>query len=702
MESSGRIKYFLFSQHLADGIRVTLAILLPALLGHSSGNLHDGISMSLGALAISITDGPGPVKHKRNSMFHGILLIGLITLVTGLLNHSAVSLGLWIGFSVFFFSMFNIYGNRVASVGTAALLVMALRMAEIQPVSEILTDTMFVTAGGAWYMAMSMAFYILVPFRPIQRALGECISETAAYMHIRSQLYDEHYEVDEVYERLIHKQSAVSDQQNEVRELLFRNRSILKESTHEGRKLVVTFAASVDLFEQIMATWYDYKDLRTKYGNTGILNKISNILKALSNEIAFMGEALHSQTTYTPQLQLIPELDRIKQETETATGKPLDFTLRKILINIRSLGENIDRMGLYFSATKKNFKHNLTEKEYLRFVAHQKISLAVFKNNLSLDSSAFRHSLRVAITCVAGYLLSKFYFRGDQSYWIIMTIIIIMKPAYSLTKARNKDRLLGTIAGALVGLLILFLVKDDKVLFALMALFMLGTYTFIRYSYITMVICLTPFVLILFHFLGLDIISIAGERTVDTAVASVLAWGGTRFLFPRWEAQTIIQNLTRVLKANRRYLFRLREHVCGQEYSQVEYKLERKEVFVATANLSAALHRMQSEPHSKQKHKVELYELVVLNHVLSSNIASALSEWKDMSRIPSHASQTDLKKSLENMATSIQFFESSFDGTLPHQQMGANKETSDNDSGSFRFIRKITSDIRRLSSRINN
>ena len=56
-----------------------------------------------------------------------------------------------------------------------------------------------------------------------------------------------------------------------VRELLFKNSELLKESTRTGRLLVLTFVDVVDLFEHIMATWYDYASLRKKYASTGIL-----------------------------------------------------------------------------------------------------------------------------------------------------------------------------------------------------------------------------------------------------------------------------------------------------------------------------------------------------------------------------------------------------------------------------------------------
>jgi len=80
--------------------------------------------------------------------------------------------------------------------------------------------------------------------------------------------------------------------------------------------------------------------------------------------------------------------------------------------------------------------------------------------------------------------------------------------------------------------------------------------------------------------------------------------------------------MANVLKANIHYLKKLKELFCGNKISSLDYKLVRKELFVSTANLSAALHRMLSEPKNKQSHRKEIYEFVVLNHVLSSNVAS--------------------------------------------------------------------------------
>lgn len=701
MDQPQRLRFFLFGQHLADGMRVTISIILPGLIGALTGNFEQGINMAVGALCLSISDAPGPVKYKRNGMLYCLLFVIIMSLLTGLLNHYTLWMLLLIMVATFFFSMFSIYGNRAASVGTGALMIMILRMSDFLPPSSIFINTFFIFLGGAFYFLIAMAFETVRPYRPIQRALGDCINETAQYLLIKSDLYDPSKDASLAYSRLIVQQGIVNEKQSVTRELLFKNRSVLKESTFEGRLLVVTFAAAVDLFEQIMATWYDYEELRKKYRDLSVMTDMSHLIKKLANELKNIGEAIHSQVSYNKQLDMIEELSRLKEDTEKQMGT-LDFTLRKIIVNLRNLDAQKNNLSRYFTARKADIESAITKDDYAKFAPHQKIDLSLFIDSMRMDSSAFRHSLRVMLTCSAGFLLSKTFLTGEHSYWILMTIIIIMKPAYSLTQSKNIDRLTGTAAGGIVGLLLLNFINNDYVLFGWLVFFALCTYTFIRLNYVVMVIFLTPYVLILFHFMGKNIVNVAGERLIDTAIASVLAWLAMNFLFPSWESSVIRQSLIDVIRANIRYLDKLREIIIEEKFPAVSYRLVRKDVFVSTANLAAALHRMQSEPKSKQAHKEDIYELVVLNHVLSSNIASIAENMIAEPRPVPVSSMNQLANCITNLEETVKLFEPSFtyvrfeSEPVKHPQEVAAEETKDQ----FQFIEGITADIKKIANRI--
>ena len=220
------------------------------------------------------------------------------------------------------------------------------------------------------------------------------------------------------------------------------------------------------------------------------------------------------------------------------------------------------------------------------------------------------------------FLITKLIPYGTHSYWILLTIAFIIKPAFSLTKQRNIERIVGTLAGGLAGVAILLLVKNTTALFIIMVVLMIGTYSFMRINYLAMVICVTPYVLILFSFLGVGFRMAAGERIIDTLVGCAIAFSASYFLFPSWESEQLKTYMQGIVKANALYLHKIIQALCGEKVSMLEYKLARKEVYLNSANLSAAFQRMLSEPESKQTSRSQVHQFVVLNHILFSNIAT--------------------------------------------------------------------------------
>ena len=93
-------------------------------------------------------------------------------------------------------------------------------------------------------------------------------------------------------------------------------------------------------------------------------------------------------------------------------------------------------------------------------------------------------------------------------------------------------------------------------------------------------------------------------------------------LFPRWESEQLTDYMAAALRANLAYLRQLADRLAGRPLPPHEYRLLRKNVYVSGANLAAAFQRMLTEPKSKQHQPAETHEFVVLNHILSSNIAA--------------------------------------------------------------------------------
>jgi uncharacterized membrane protein (TIGR01666 family) len=640
------IKSFFYSQYFSDGLRITIGVLLPSLLLVQFNRFDDGISMSLGALAVSIVDTPGPVSQKRNAMAISNLCIFIVAVTTGFARLNLYTLGLEITVFAFLFSMFTIYGNRAASIGTGALLVMILMMDTAVKPSEVVTFSATILAGGIWYMIFSLIFFGIRPYRAAQQALGENIGDIAKFLRIKAAFYDADIDIDENYRKLVMQQTQVNQHQDLVREMLFKSRLLVRESTSASRILVLTFVDLVDLYENIMATHYDYAFIREKFKNTGVLEQIAKILYHMAGEVDNAAFIVLSNTKYKTPVDFLLELEQLKLKIDAIGASQQDnsnLVLKKILVNLRDVNQKITSIyNYYHSDSARLLFENRRKIEYSKFVTHQDYAPHIFTDNLSFGSAAFKHALRVAVVCLFGFITAKTISQGHHSYWILLTIIVILKPGFSLSKQRNYQRLIGTICGGIIGITLLILLHNKTVEFVCLVFFMLGCYSFLRLNYVISVIFMTPYILILFSFLGVN--HIVEERITDTIIGSVIALIASYLIFPSWEFEQIQQNLRDVIRANAAYLAKIADSISGKTVDTTEYKLARKDVFVKSGNLSAAFERMTSEPKSKQKNIKEVHKFVVLNHILTSYIATVAA---DLMGKTVSVSQPDIIKSIK-------------------------------------------------------
>ncbi|GAA4012394.1 FUSC family membrane protein [Hymenobacter fastidiosus] len=622
-----QIQYFFSSQDFSDGLRITLSILLPSLLLAWLGNLETGITLSLGALCVSVVDTPGPVEHRRNGMLYANLSLFLVALLTGFVRGSVLLMGLEVVVLSFGYTMLLVYGNRASLLGTASLLIMILMMDQPLTSAQVLPYSSQVLAGGVWYMVVALLFYRVRPYRPAQQALGQCVHTIAQFLEIKADFYTSRTSLADDYRRLVTQQVVVSEKQDAVREVLFKTRQIVSESTSTGRRMLLTFVDMVDLYEHITATYYDYAALRERYGPTGVLDEVAELIRQLALELDNIGLAIQANRPYRSHADLPGQLERLRQRTDAVSARHPEashIVLRKILVNLRNLTQRVrDILNYFDDQAVAPARGGATE--YNQFVSHQDFELKVLRDNLTFSSAVFRHSVRMMLACLVGYIVSKFFLQGPHGYWILMTTTYMLKPAFSLTKQRNYQRILGTVIGGFVGVGILLLVRNQTAQFGVMVILMVVAYSFQRINYIVTVITLTPFILILFSFMGLGYLDVVEERVLDTVIGCLIAFGAGYLLFPRWERDQLHDFMRAVLRSNAGYLQKLADSLAGTPIQETDYRLTRKTVYVSSANLAAAFQRMLSEPKSKQRNSEQVHQFVVLNHILSSNIATITS-----------------------------------------------------------------------------
>jgi uncharacterized membrane protein (TIGR01666 family) len=619
---------FLLSTYFADGLRITFGVLCPSLILAQFSMLQYGMTVSLGALCVSVVDTPGPIVHRRNAMLVTTVLITLIFIVVGLTNSSVYFTGILIVIFSIVFSMFFVYGTRAAAIGTAALLIMVLSIDDIRPWPEVLLSSGLILVGSVWYTLLSYFFYRIRPYRLVQQTLSDSIHDVSLFLRAKAKFYHKNINYDKNYAELLQLQVTVHEKQDAVREVLFKTREIVRDSTPEGRFLLLVFVDMVDLFEQVMSTYYNYDQLHQQFDSSGILSSYESVIIKIADELDEIAFSLKTGGTPSPPSSLIEDVEKLRLEITSleqnnAEGKYNTLgiiALKNIEVNIENILSRVKTINGYFNKKeKKNLKPREIEVE--RFVTRQNIDIKLLYENITFSSSTFRHSLRVAIVMLIGFIVAK-SLSFSHSYWILLTILVISKPGFSLTKKRNYERIIGTVIGAFVGMGILVYINDKHTLFVILLICMIGSYSFQRKNYVVSVLFMTPYILVLFDFLGMGSLSIARERIYDTLIGSGIAILASYSLFPNWEYEKLKEAMLDMLKANMRYFEEVTFLYAEQVHNLTNYKVARKEVYVTTANLASLFQRMFSEPKSKQILMSELHQFTALNHLFSSYIAS--------------------------------------------------------------------------------
>jgi uncharacterized membrane protein (TIGR01666 family) len=626
------IKNFLYSYHFSNGMRTTISVVVPSLVLAWFGKLDLGIAMSMGALCTALCDVPGTIIHKRNGLIISTILIFLTALGTGLLIPYAIPMAIWIAGCCFLYAMLLVYGNRGGNIGTGCLLVMVSILGETQltPQLTLLHATM-VLLGSIWYAVLALILWQIRPYLNVQQALGDCIIQTARYLEVRANFYTPGVNVADNYKAVLEQQVIVNEKQENVRELLLKRRSAQQGTTSINKSMVLIFLDMVDLQEQIMASQTDYNALHADFKDAEILEKFHALILEFTEELRNIGMAVAAGQRSLPKTNLKFEMEKVKQAIAAITMKlptlkerTRTITLTNILQNLQDMAQRIYNLHRLTRLERLKDESIDPKLELSKFTTRQKYDFETFRDNLTFKSHIFRHAIRVSLATVAGYGLGMIL-HLDRVYWILLTVVVILKPGFGLTKSRSIQRLIGTVTGALFAAGLLYITHNDTFIFIVMLLCILGAYSFMSFQYTLSVFFVTPFIIFLLHFLHPSDLYNVAQRVLDTFIGGSIAFFANMLLWPTWEYNFLPDYMKKMMEANRKYFELVMRAYSNEQVAITDLKLARKDTYVASANMMAAFQRMLSEPKSKQKNGSQVYHYVVLNHTLTSHTSTLAS-----------------------------------------------------------------------------
>jgi uncharacterized membrane protein YccC len=232
----------------------------------------------------------------------------------------------------------------------------------------------------------------------------------------------------------------------------------------------------------------------------------------------------------------------------------------------------------------------------LKPVSPVRDALMMLHANLSLESTAFRHALRLAAALAlstAVYLATGL----PRGFWMSITALLVLRPEYGETYIRGIARIVGTLVGAGVAtLLVDALGSHPAIVTALLLAFVCSGYLTFRANYAIFTICITGYIVLLLYLAGVPGLLAAEYRALNTILGGVLALAIYR-AWPTWESKRTGEMLAAVADAfarDARVVFDA--YVDPRRWNEDALQKARAAARLARSNAEASVARLLAEP----------------------------------------------------------------------------------------------------------
>ncbi len=615
------------STDFSKAILLGIALTVPIIFGVKLGVLTIGITITVGAMLASPSDVSGSIRHKITGILFATSLAMIVSLIGGYLHLSLWLLFPILGVLMFSISYLAIYGFRASLISFSGLLALVLSFSNVSSGMEPYERMLLIGIGGLWYAALSILRHFIFPKAPTEYYLSKTLKLTADYLKTRGDLVAETTDRTELLKKLLNIQTELTATHETLRDILISSRTGSGKSEYEGKRMLI-FVQLVDMLELAMANPVNYSKTDELFEkNTTQLKDFQGLLFAMSSRLNAIAENLSTPKRLQNSIKIEEFQERIKREiTEYASQSNDGFDenllmFRNLFKYQKEQIKKIEKIEWLLINPAKREISSLKKEDSRRFLTKQNYDFEVLIENFTMRSPIFKHSLRLGVMTMIGYGVGML-FSVQNPYWILLTLIVIMRPTFGLTKTRSKERTIGTLIGGTLAVGIVLITQNTTVYGILAIVSLVIAFSMVQRNYKAAATFITLSVVFIYALLRPDIFNVIQYRVTDTLIGAGLATLGNLLLWPAWEIQSMQKTLLGTIKANRIYLEEIIGFYNKKGNIPSQYKVARKKAFLEMSDLSAAFQRMTQEPKSKQKKLDKFYEIAMLNHTFLSSLAS--------------------------------------------------------------------------------
>ena len=603
-----------FRAHIENGLSVGIGVGLTGLAVGFTMGLPAAIAAATGAICVSISDRTDPLRQKIWIMSFAFLSACFFTALSSFSRFSPPVFIAAVAFTGLWCGLISAYGKWVMSLAMTCVLAFVFAMGEYFPtVSDAADHLMLFICGALTYTTYAVMVAWLFDDRGRRLLLAEAMRAFADYLRAKAALYNPDTEGTAAFRALIDAHAALADRLQTARDSLFARRWYRMQL-----KRIDTLIALLDAFETVLSSDADFETLRNA-PQRDLLWRLNGFVHQMADEIEHLTLALRFRHGHAAPLRHAEEsrqlLEMVSTAQDAAPNDPVIHafaaTANKLVLAdtyVAALATALDN-ATPPSTVAAGLDLDLFRQDGPR-------GLGLLLRQFRWRAPAFRYAVRLSLAMTAGLMLTIAFPRFAQANWVLLTIALIMRANYSVTRQRRWDRVTGTLIGC--ALAVTFINTLPAPMLLLLILLAVGTsHAYGLVAYRITAIGASISALVLLHFVDPSVNAQFFERIVDTLIGAGLSWAFSHLL-PNWERDDLPRTVRGLLAADAAFA----DAALRLEHGRQRYRLARKKTLDAVAQLSGAIRRLADEPNSNRRALASLGELLGTNYLLASDLSS--------------------------------------------------------------------------------
>ncbi len=593
-------------------IRVVLALNVPLIvLPLWKGFSYEIIWAAFGAYMLSLIDYRGSHYRKITIQFIEAVLIFIAALV-GMYAGSSLLLSVGGMFIIgMFAALIRNWSDYGSSIGVAVGFFYLFGLANPVDFETSLNFGYYVFGGALWAILITVLSFPFTASNPLRRSVAKVWKENTEYLDaliLRYITEDKSIDALAITEKEMDIRKAI-DQSIDLfarRQTNTRLKAQHYDMMMELRKTASLFGAALNTLHEELEV-LNSEDLRP-VKNSALYKTLSAVAQATARIsiviFTFRAEDLTMARIRVKRCEIAIDLFREACAELTLTEKE-KRALKHLIESLRKshhyLQQTISQIEEKLNFKKSDYLENY-KLSFNHFLAGLKPRVLVefVREMFNIDSQQFRYALRVAIGLTIAVFIFKF-FNIDHGHWIALTMIIVIQPYYGATRKKGIERTIGTVAGIVLGGVVMLLPLPHQAFVGLLVVISFLVAYFLRNNYKVGVFFVTVMMVVMMQISKQGSWELIGWRLLSTLIGAALAIVASYVFWPVWEEQRFPALFSNAIEQNRQYLKQVIAYFNKQLPAGESWYKSRRLAEAANNDVFACVQRMYEEPQNVQR-----------------------------------------------------------------------------------------------------